>query len=40
MFVTLSQIPDEKTNPLIMSQPGENVLADILNRKLILFRHL
>ena len=37
---TLSQIPDEQAHSLIMSQPGENGLAGILNEKLILFTHL
>ena len=37
---TLSQILDEKAHSLIMSQPGENGLAGVLNEKLILFRHL
>ena len=39
-LLTLSQIPDEKARSLIMSQPGENGLADVLNEKLIHFRHL
>ena len=37
---TLSQIPDEQAHSLIMSQPGENGLAGVLNKKLILFTHL
>ena len=39
-IIANSQIPDEKTHSLIMSQPGENGLAGALNEKLILFRHL
>ena len=39
-LLTLSQIPVEKAHSLIMSQPGENRLAGVLNEKLILFRHL
>ena len=38
MFLTLSQIPDKKAHSVIMSQPGENGLARVLNKKLILFR--
>ena len=37
---TLSQIPNEKTHSLIMSQPRENGLAGVFNKKLILFRQL
>ena len=40
VLLTLSQIPDEKTHSLIMSQSGENGLDCVLNVKLILFRHL
>ena len=39
-LLTLSQIPDEKARSLILSQLGENGLAGVLNKKLILFRHL
>ena len=39
-LLTLSQIPDEKTHSLIMSQPGENGLAGVLNETLILFMQL
>ena len=39
-LLTLSQIPDEGTQSLIMSQPRENGLACVLNEKLIHFRHL
>ena len=39
-FLTLSKIPHEKANSLIMRQPGENGLASVLNKKLILSRHL
>ena len=31
--------PDEKAHSLIMNQPGENGLAGVLNKKLIIFRH-
>ena len=40
MLLTLSQIPDEKTHSLIMSQPGENGLAGVLNKNLVHYRHL
>ena len=36
-LLTLSQIPDEKALSLIMSQPGENGLAGVLNKKFTLF---
>ena len=39
-LLTLSQIPDEKAQSLIISQSGESGLAEVLNEKLILFRHL
>ena len=35
-LLALSQIPDGKAHYAIMSQPEENVLADVLNEKLIL----
>ena len=39
-LLTLSQIPHEKANSLIMRHPGENGLTGVLNETLILFRHL
>ena len=39
-LLTSSQIPDEKAHSLIMSQPGKNDPAGVLNEKLMLFRHL
>ena len=39
-LLTLSQIPGKEAHSLIMSQPGENRLAGVLNKKLILFRNL
>ena len=39
-LLTLLQIPDEKAHSLIMSQPEENGLVGVLNKKLILFKHL
>ena len=36
-LLTLSQIPDEKTCSLIMSQPEENEPPGVLNEKFIFF---
>ena len=37
-LLTLSQIPDEKTCSLIMSQPEENGPPGVLNEKFIFFQ--
>ena len=39
-LLILLHVPGKKAHSLIMSQPGENGLASVLNKKLILFRNL